>query len=125
MQSFTVTGALGRDAELKQTRDGQDILSFNVASTQGYGDEKRTNWWRCTLWGKRGTKIAQYLLKGVKVTVQGELLIGEYEGKPQFDVRVNEVEFQSRADNASQGGQPRQQAAPAFADDDEFDSVPF
>lgn len=127
MQSITITGGLGRDSELKQTQAGQSILSFSVGSSQGYGDKKKTNWFRCTVWGDRGAKIAQYLLKGVKVTVQGELTIGDFEGKPQFDIRVNEVEFQSRADNASQGGGSTQYTKPAqsYADDDLEDFVPF
>ena len=123
MQSITVTGGLGRDAELKQTQGGDSILSFSVGSSQGYGDKKSTNWFRCTVWGKRGTSIAQYLTKGPKVTVQGEFSIGEYDGKAQYEIRVNEVEWQ-------RNDAPRQQAdtpAPGSSWDnaDLDDSVPF
>ena len=123
MQSITVTGGLGRDAELKQTQGGDSILSFSVGSSQGYGDKKSTNWFRCTVWGKRGASIAQYLTKATKVTVQGELTIGEYDGKAQFDIRVNEVEWQRNdaprqaADTPAQGG--------SWDDTDLDDSVPF
>lgn len=119
MQSITITGSLGKDATLRTTQAGEDILSFNVGVSQGYGERKSTNWYRCNVWGKRGRTIGQYLLKGVKVTVQGELSIGEYEGKPQFDIRVNEVEWERR-----QGDAPRQrdpEVHPADLDDD----VPF
>jgi len=122
MQAITITGGLGRDAELKTTQSGDDILSFSVGSSQGYGDKKTTNWFRCTVWGKRGRSIAQYLTKGTKVTVQGELSIGSYDGKPQFDVRVNEVEWQ-RSEGAAK--------APAATDsawdqvDDDLGEVPF
>ncbi len=119
MQSITITGGLGKDAMLRTTQAGEDILSFNVGVSQGYGERKSTNWYRCNVWGKRGRTISQYLLKGVKVTVQGELSIGEYEGKPQFDIRVNEVEWERR-----QGDAPRQrdpEVHPADLDDD----VPF
>ena len=97
MQSITITGALGKDAVQRSTQGGDDILAFNVGVSQGYGDKKSTNWYRCNVWGKRGRSISQYLLKGVKVTVQGELSIGEYEGKAQFDIRVNEVEWERRS----------------------------
>ena len=122
MQSITVTGGLGRDAELKQTQGGDSILSFSVGSSQGYGDKKSTNWFRCTVWGKRGASIAQYLTKGTKVTVQGELTIGEYDGKPQFDIRVNEVDWvrneapRQAADTPAQG---------SSYDNDLDDDVPF
>jgi len=123
MQSITITGALGKDAVQRSTQGGDDILAFNVGVSQGYGDKKSTNWYRCNVWGKRGRSISQYLLKGVKVTVQGELSIGEYEGKAQFDIRVNEVEWERRLGEAK----PTQtgSAAPTTFDDDLDDSVPF
>jgi len=120
MQPLTITGGLGRDAELKTTQGGDEILSFSVGSSQGYGDKKTTNWFRCTLWGKRGRTIAQYLTKGTKVTVHGELSIGEYEGKAQFDLRVYDVEWQ-RNDNAAKP----QPASNDSWDDVDSDSVPF
>ena len=122
MQCLTVTGGLGRDAELKTTQGGDDILSFSVGSSQGYGDKKTTNWFRCTVWGKRGRSIAEYLVKGTKVTVQGELAIGEYDGKPQYDIRVNEVDW-ARREGA--GGQSSPSPQPTNFDDDDMDSVPF
>lgn len=100
MQIIVFTGALGRDAELKRTKAGDEVLSFPVGVTQGYGDSKSTNWYRCSVWGKRAVNLQQFLLKGVKVTVAGQLKMGEYEGKTQFNVDVTEVEFASRADNA-------------------------
>jgi len=127
MQSITVTGGLGRDAELKQTQGGDNILSFSVGSSQGYGEKKTTNWFRCSVWGKRGVSIAQYLTKGTKVTVQGELSIGEYDGKAQYEIRVNEVEWQ-RNDGASGGGGggTKAPATGSSWDDTDLDSdVPF
>lgn len=100
MQIITITGSLGRDSELKRTKAGDEVLSFPVGVTQGYGDSKTTNWYRCSLWGKRAVTLQQYLLKGVKVTVSGSLKTGEYEGKTQLNIDVTEVEFMSRADNA-------------------------
>lgn len=122
MQTLLLTGALGRDAELKTTQSGDDILSFSVGSSQGYGDKKTTNWFRCTVWGKRGRSIAQYLTKGTKVTVQGELSIGSYDGKPQFEIRVNEVEWQ-RSEGAAKA--PAADTGSAWDDTDLDDSVPF
>ncbi len=127
MQSLTVTGGLGRDAELKTTQGGDDILSFSVGSSQGYGDKKTTNWFRCTVWGKRGRSIAEYLTKGTKVTVQGELSIGEYDGKAQYEIRVNEVDW-VRRDNADTGNGAGGYKAPADTGggfDDDLDDVPF
>ena len=100
MQKIFFTGGVGRDAELKQTKAGEDVLTFPVGVSQGFGDNKTTNWFRCNMWGKRARNLQQYLLKGAKVAVAGSLTIGEYEGKAQFNVTVDEVEFMSRAENA-------------------------
>lgn len=118
MQSITVSGNIGKDAELRSTQNGDDVLSFSVGVKQGYGDNASTNWFRCSIWGKRARNLKDYLLKGVKVVAQGELSIGSYEGKPQFEIRVNEVEFMSRAEqNAG-----RQERRSPDLDDDH---VPF
>jgi single-strand DNA-binding protein len=128
MQLITISGNLGRDAELRTTQAGDDICSFSVGVRQGYGDKASSNWFRCSVWGKRARTIQQYLRKGAKVFVAGELTIGEYQGKPQYDVRVNEVEWERSAAGGEQerpatgGGRPP--ATNAF-DDDLDDSVPF
>jgi len=121
MQTIIISGNIGSDAVTRQTQKGDKITAFNVGAQQGWGDNKSTNWYRCNVWGDRGEKIAQYLLKGVKVFVTGELSIGSYEGKVQFDVRVNEIEWERRGGNDQR--EPARQAAPSF--DDDSDSVPF
>lgn len=96
MQTIIISGNIGSDAVTRQTQRGDKVTAFNVGVRQGFGDNSSTNWFRCNVWGDRGEKIAQYLLKGVKVFVTGELSIGSYEGKPQYDVRVNEIEWERR-----------------------------
>lgn len=129
MQIIVFTGALGRDAELKRTKAGDEVLSFPVGVTQGYGDSKSTNWYRCSVWGKRAVNLQQFLLKGVKVTVAGQLKVGDYEGKTQFNVDVTEVEFASRADNmkplSSHNVAKGNGYQPQPFDDDLSDEVPF
>jgi single-strand DNA-binding protein len=107
MNNLTIAGVLGKDPELKQV--GQDqVLSFTVADSQG--KEKPTLWWNCQLWGKRATTLQQYMAKGQKVTVSGNVQMREYTDKDgnkktAMDVRVNDV--------ALQGGEQQRQAAPA------------
>ena len=131
MQKIIIDGNIGKDGELKQDQNGQDRCSFPVGCTQGYGDNKRTNWYRCTIFGKSARSLHQYLLKGVKVFLSGNLRIDEYEGKTQFNVVVDNdsLTFMSRADNQkplsshnvakSNGYQPQP------LDDDLSDEVPF
>lgn len=122
MQTITISGNLGRDREFRRAGDN-DVLSFSVGVKQGYGDKASSNWFRCSVWGKRGDKLADYLKKGVRVVVQGELTIGEYDGKPQYEIRVNEVEFMSKQEGGQRREEPRQNSRQSdpFADLDDDD----
>lgn len=107
MQIITISGNLGRDAELASTQGGDDVCRLNVGVKQGWGERAQTNWYRVSVWGKRAKSISQNCFKGMFVTVVGELQIGEYQGKPQFDIRANEVAFAPRGErrqNDSGGG---------------------
>jgi single-strand DNA-binding protein len=78
---FSFTGTLGRDAERKNI-SGFTLLEFAVANNIGYGDKQKTLWVRCQVWGKRAEgALGDYLLKGTKVFVSGELDLNEYQGK--------------------------------------------
>ena len=127
MQTITIAGRVGRDAELRRTQGGDAVCSFTVAVDYRNGREKATNWWRVSLWGKRAEALAPYLLKGVSVTVSGEFSLGDYDGKPQLNIRASEIALQG----ARQGGEQRkpdgsQGHAGGFADDLGDDSdIPF
>jgi single-strand DNA-binding protein len=119
MQTIIVTGRIGKDAELRTTQSGQSICNVNVASDQGFGDRKTTNWFRVSLWGKRGQSLAPYLLKGGIVTISGELEVGEWEGKTQLNINANDIALQG-------GGKPSatSESKDDFATDLD-DDVPF
>lgn len=117
--SISFDGRLGRDAELKSVGETQ-VLNFVVASDVGYGDKKKTNWFNCAIWGKRGSSLEQYLKKGQAVTCYGEFSSREYEGKNgkgiSMEVRVNELTLQGGKSDAPA-------SAPATANDG--DDMPF
>lgn len=94
MKNITIAGRLGKDAELRRTQSGDPVLGFSVAVDDGYGQNKRTLWFRCSLWGKRGESLAEHLKKGSAVAVSGDLSTDEYEGKTSLTVRVNELTLQ-------------------------------
>lgn len=123
MQYITITGNLGRDAEYQETQGGDAVCRLNLGVKQGWGDRSQTNWYRVSVWGKRAKSIADNCFKGMLVTVIGELTIGEYNGKPQYDVRANDVAFQPRGDRRRD---PEPQDAGWGNDDDALDDdVPF
>lgn len=125
MQFITITGRVGKDAETRQA-GGNDVTSFNVAVDQGYGERKSTNWFRVSVWGKKGSGAAPYILKGGIVTVVGDLELSEYEGKQQLNINAANFTLPAKQSGGGQQRQePQQQSRQAQPIDDDFDSVPF
>ena len=91
MKSITIAGNLGKDAVLRSTGSGDKVLGFGVAVEERSGQDKRTIWFDCSLWGKRGDALAQYLTKGSRVCVSGTLSTREHEGKTYLTVNASEV----------------------------------
>lgn len=82
---ISVTGALGRDAELKHTKSGAPVLEFSVADSLsrkddngGWVDVRETIWWRVSLWGALAETLAPVLVKGARVEVTGPIQIRTY-----------------------------------------------
>ena len=125
MQTITIAGKLGADAIVRSTQGGDSVCSFSVAVDQRDGRDKSTNWWRVSLWGKRGEALAPYLLKGTSVTVTGDFALGDYEGKPQLNIRANGIALQGGRGDGSQA--PRQQTGGSnnSTSDDLSDDIPF
>lgn len=80
MNLLTITGNLGRDAEVKYAASGTAICQFPVAVKSGYGDKEKTTWVQCVMFGKRAEgNLPQYLLKGAQVCLAGEMNLNEWE----------------------------------------------
>jgi single-strand DNA-binding protein len=122
MKNITIAGRLGKNAETRRTQDGKPVLNFTVAVDDGYGDNKKTMWFDCAMYGDRGEKIAQYLTKGTAVAVSGNLGTREYNGKTYLTVRVNDVTMQGSGERQS-GGQAADSGRDFSQDLD--DSIPF
>lgn len=127
MQLITISGNVGKDAELRDTRDSK-VLSFNVGVKNGFGKDAGSVWYRCSLWGKAAEAFAGSIKKGTKVFVSGELTHDEYEGKPQFNVRVGSIDTAPRLE-AEAGNSLRVSSSTWDAtkdlNDDLDDSIPF
>lgn len=66
-------GRLGGDPDLKYTSNGTAVCSFSLATDVGWGDNKKTVWFRVSAWDKLADVCNQYLAKGRQVLVEGEL----------------------------------------------------
>lgn len=128
MKTITIAGRLTRDAVTREA--GSDkVTGFAVAVDDRSSKEKSTLFFDCSLWGKRGESLAQYLTKGTSVTVSGDFGKREHEGKTYFTVRVNDVTLQGGkqdGERSSGGGDTYQQQSSAPKQADTFDDdCPF
>src|SRR5690606_12117409 len=106
MKQIVIAGRTGKPAELRRTQNGDAVLSFSVAVDDGFGQNKKTLWFDCSVWGKRGETLKDMLPKGKEVTVSGDLSTREHDGKTYLTVRVNELTLQGG--RSSEGTSSRQ-----------------
>lgn len=97
LNSVTLTGFLGSDAETRTTKNDVNVAVFSLATKSSWRDAdsgewlSRTDWHRCVAFG-RVAQTAALLKKGDYVHVQGQLQTGEYNGgKDSEKQRVTEI----------------------------------
>jgi len=87
-----VIGNLGRDPEMRYTPEGQAVTSFSLAATCTWtstngGRRDSTEWFNIVSWGSLAEICNQFLTKGRRVYVDGELRTRGWEqpdGKKHF-----------------------------------------
>ena len=111
-----LAGNLGRDPEMRYLPDGTAVTSFSMAVSDGWGDRKKTIWFRVACWRKQAELANEYLGKGHKVLIEGTLRTDERGGPPMWtaqdgtvranlEVTASNITFlQSRAESAAQSG---------------------
>lgn len=120
MKNITIAGRLGKDANLRDA-GGTDVLGFSVAVDDGYGDNKRTLWFDCSVWGKRAAALAPHLTKGSAVAVAGDLSTREHDGKTHLTVRVAELTMQGGGEKQEKPA--RQERSTSYDRDDKRTQV--
>ncbi len=95
-------GNLGADPDVKRTQDGRPIVNLNIATSETWRDrnsgEKRekTEWHRVVIFNEGLCKVAeQYLKKGAKVYVEGQLQTRKWQDKDGQDKYSTEVVLQN------------------------------
>lgn len=88
-QISILVGRVGNDVEMRYTPTGIPVLKLNIATNKrkkvGENYEDKTIWWSVTCWQKTAENCAQFLRKGSKV-----LIVGEVEEARSFTDRAGE-----------------------------------
>ncbi|HEX5780230.1 MAG TPA: single-stranded DNA-binding protein [Xanthobacteraceae bacterium] len=94
-------GNLGADPEIRRTSDGRPIANLRVATSENWRDKatgerkERTEWHRVVIFSEGLAKIAeQYLKKGAKVYLEGQLQTRKWQDKEGQDRWTTEVVLQ-------------------------------
>ncbi len=127
-QQITLIGNLGRDPEMRYTPGGVAVTNLSVATSRSWTGQdgqrqEKTVWFRVAAWRGLAETCNQYLTKGQKVLVVGELeepsTWTDREGntRASLEVTARTVRFlNTRAESealASGWGQTEGQGAPA------------
>jgi single-strand DNA-binding protein len=80
-----ISGSLPRDAEVKAIGTSM-LITFSLPVNYTVKDEQKTDWYNVQYWAKENSKLGQYLLKGTRVNVAGELRTEKYTNKQGVDV---------------------------------------
>ncbi len=122
MIKMQAIGRLGKDAEVKEF-NSKKVINFSIAVDTGFGENKKTTWLECSYW-RENVKIADYLLKGAQVHIDGEPSIRQWEANGKSGVT-----FQVRVDNITLVGGKSEativKSAPSKAVAPDIDDLPF
>jgi single-strand DNA-binding protein len=108
-------GNLGRDPELRYTKNGQAVANFSLATSDNFTKdgqkEERTEWHRIVAWGKTAELCTQYLSKGRTVYIEGQLRTRDWEDKEGHkrsttEVHASTVQFIGPRGAGQGGGAP-------------------
>src|SRR5471030_453263 len=122
-----LVGNLGKDPEIRRTQDGRPIANLSIATSDTWRDKatgerkEKTEWHRVVIFSEGLCKIVeQYLKKGSKIYIEGQLQTRKYNDKDGVEKYSTEVVLQNfnstltMLDTRSGGGGDRADASEDF-----------
>jgi single-strand DNA-binding protein len=98
-------GNLGADPEIRHTQDGRPIANLRIATSESWRDKatgerkEKTEWHRVVIFNENLCKVAeQYLKKGSKVFIEGQLQTRKWQDQSGQDRYSTEVVLQGFRD---------------------------
>jgi single-strand DNA-binding protein len=97
-----LVGNLGKDPETRATQDGREICNLTVATGETWKDKstgerkEKTEWHRVVIFNENLVRVAKdYLRKGSKVYIEGQLQTRKWTNKDGVDQYSTEVVLQN------------------------------
>jgi single-strand DNA-binding protein len=120
VNKLILIGNLGANPEIRHTQDGRPIANLRIATSESWRDKatgerkEKTEWHRVVIFNENLCKVAeQYLKKGSKVIIEGQLQTREWQdhsGQDRYSTEVvlqgfrGELALLDRAGGGSGGG---------------------
>ena len=96
-----LVGNLGADPEIRRTQDGRPIASLRIATSESWRDKnsgerrEKTEWHQVVVFNEALCKVVeQYLKKGAKVYIEGQLQTRKWQDQAGNDRYSTEVILQ-------------------------------
>lgn len=113
-----LVGNLGADPEVRRMQDGRPVVNLRIATSETWRDRnsgerrERTEWHRVVVFNEGLAKVAeQYLRKGSKVYIEGQLQTRKWQDQSGQDKYSTEIVLQgfnstlTMLDGRGEGGQ--------------------
>lgn len=118
-----LVGNLGKDPETRATQDGREICNLTIATSESWKDratgerKEKTEWHRVVIFNEGLVRVAkEYLRKGSKVYVEGQLQTRKWTNKDGVDQYSTEVVLQNFNGNLTMLDSPRERGAAGGGD---------
>jgi single-strand DNA-binding protein len=129
-----VLGNVGKDPEVRYTTNGVCIVSISVATSDTWKDkatgEKKeaTEWHRIVFYDKLAEIVGEYVKKGTKIYVEGNLKTRKWQdretGQDRYITEINAKSMQLLSGKSQDGDNAKQELqSPENADD--YGDIPF
>ena len=109
-----LVGNLGQDPEVKYTAGGDAVTTLSLATSDSWKDkdtgenQERTEWHRVVLWRRLAEIAGEYLKKGSKVYIEGQLQTRkwEQEGQTRYTTEIvgRDMQFLDSKGSSENGG---------------------
>jgi len=129
-QQTLIVGRVGRDAEMRYTPGGIPVTNFSVAVDRRWTDasgqtQEKVTWFRIVCWRKLAEITAQYVKKGQRILVAGDIEASAWtdrDGTPRasLELTADRVRFLGDREADEEGKAP-----PEVKEEATGDEIPF
>jgi single-strand DNA-binding protein len=98
MNLAILIGNVGADPEIRYTQSGDPVATVSLATSARWTDKQsgekkeRTEWHRLSVFGKTAKVVADYVNKGSRIAVQGEIRYEDWtdkDGNKRYSTKIH------------------------------------